>query len=144
MQAWMAFLQPMLTSFCRTALLRCATRHSVDVSSGFLHSLLHRWYINNHKFWLRTYFLLLKIEQHLAPYNRRTEFLSHSLLHKPNTDKTSWIYLKRFVWTGVTILSTCAKFCLVSVIRMREKNRRHYFWSTSLRLSSPWYRLCNY
>ncbi len=48
-----------------------------------LHSLLHRQFIND-EFRLWNYFLLLKNEQHFAPCNWRMEFLSSSLLHKPN------------------------------------------------------------
>ncbi len=47
----------------------------------------------------------------------------------PTTYKTCLIHSKLLIWTSVTILSTCVKFCCVSVTTMCEKNRRYYFWN---------------
>ncbi len=109
-----------------------------DIAEHFwssLRSLLYRQRINNDEFQLQTYFLLLKNEQHFAPRNLVSEFLSNSSLLKPNAYKTHWIHSNIFLWTDVTILSTYAKFHSVSVTRICvtricEKNElkiRFYF-----------------
>ncbi len=91
-------------------------------------SFLHRQHVKV-EFRLRNYSLLLENKQQFTSHNWREEFRSNSSLCKLNTYKTCWIHSKLFVWTGVTILSTCAKFCHISVTRMRKKNRRCYFLS---------------
>ncbi len=90
---------------------------------------VHKWW------WISSaldYFLLLKNEQHFTPACWRAEFLSNLSLQNLNMYTTRWIHSKFFVWISVTILSTFAKFCCVSVTKMWEKNRHHYFWNALL------------
>ncbi len=72
--------------------------------SVLLHSLLHKW---------KTLYTL-QCEGGVS---------FQFIIPKPNTYKTGWIHSKILVWTGVTILSTRAKFYHVSVTRMRKKKK---------------------
>ncbi len=104
-------------------------RSRTDLDVAF-HSVLHRKCVKDDEFRLQNYFIALKTEQQFVPCNPRAVFLSNPSLHKVSTYKTRWIHSKLFVQTGVVILSTRAKFCRISVTKMRGKNRLLYFWST--------------
>ncbi len=84
------------------------------ITFSSLKAAYKRWWIFTPEF----FFMVKKQTTLRTP--QKTEFLSDSSFHKPNT-KNSLNSLEIFCTNQLTILRTCTRFCCISVTKMREK-----------------------